>query len=287
MKTYIGNRSLTILDEEKNITFPLFLMYPSDIPSKKVSLGPFSINSTPEAPIASGQFPLVVISHGTGGTHLGYLTIAQFLAEHGYIVAMPEHYGNNRNNNDLQGTLENLEVRPRHVSLAIDVLSSDSMLQNHLNNEVAIIGHSMGGYTALAVAGGEPWSENREKVNVVPDQRVKALVLLAPATQWYTPDGSLANVTSPILMLTAEHDQPLPLGWHKRTSDLVLNQILNKEHITFCVVENSGHFSFLSPFPHEMTSPNFVPSTDPEGFDREQFHKTLNAEILNFLNNAL
>jgi len=286
MKNYIGHRNLTILDKEKNISFPLLLMYPSDSPSKEVNLGPFTINSTSEASILDGEFPLVIISHGTGGTHLGYLTIAQSLVAHGYVVAMPEHYGNNRNNNDLEGTLENLEIRPRHISLVIDVLRSDSMLQGHLSNNVALIGHSMGGYTALAVAGGEPWSENKEKVRVVSDNRVNALVLLAPATEWYTPEGSLKNVTLPILMLTAEHDQPLPSGWHKKTSDLVLNQIRDKEKITFRVVENSGHFSFLSPFPHVMKAPNFLPSMDPDGFNREQFHKTLNPEILEFLKNV-
>jgi predicted dienelactone hydrolase len=287
MKNYIGHRNLTIQDKEKNISFPLLLMYPSDSSSKEVNLGPFTINSTSEASILDGEFPLVIISHGTGGTHLGYLTIAQHLVEHGYVVAMPEHYGNNRNNNDLEGTLENLEVRPRHISLAIDFLWSDLLLKSHLNNKVALIGHSMGGYTALAVAGGEPWSEKKEKVRVVPDKRLNALVLLAPATEWYTPEASLKNVTLPILMLTAEHDQPLPSGWHKRTSGLVLNQIQDKKQISFRVVENSGHFSFLSPFPQVMHSPNFLPSTDPDGFDREKFHKILNIEIFEFLKNVL
>lgn len=36
-----------------------------------------------------------------------------------------------------------------------------------------------------------------------------------------------------------------------------------------------------------MKKPNFLPSTDPDGFDREQFHQQLPADILHFLNNKL
>jgi len=135
----------------------------------------------------------------------------------------------------------------------------------------------------LAVAGGAPWTRTREKVAVVSDSRVKAIVLLAPATLWYTPDDSLAKVKTPILMLTAEHDRYAP----QIHGDLVLKQITDKSQINHRVVKNAGHFSFLSPFPASMAHPDFLPSTDPEGFDRAAFHKTLNQDILAFLDRAL
>ena len=40
-------------------------------------------------------------------------------------------------------------------------------------------------------------------------------------------------------------------------------------------------------FPAATKNPNFLPSTDPAGFDREVFHKELPTEILNFLNKNL
>jgi pimeloyl-ACP methyl ester carboxylesterase len=150
-------------------------------------------------------------------------------------------------------------------------------------NSVAIIGHSMGGYTALAVAGGTPWSEDRQRVEVEPDPRVRALVLLAPATPWYQPEDSLRNVTAPILMLIAEHDPYTP-RWH---ADLVLDRVPDKSKVTCRVVENAGHFSFLSPFPPQMRNASFLPSTDPAGFDREKFHERLPAEVLDFLDKNL
>lgn len=61
----------------------------------------------------------MVISHGTGGSHLAYRTIAAHLAKSGYVVALLEHPGNNHDNNELSGTVENLTNRPRHVRLAM------------------------------------------------------------------------------------------------------------------------------------------------------------------------
>ncbi len=284
LKRYAGNRKVNVTDEAKGISFPVFVMYPTTTPSKVVRLGPFQIQSTPEASIEDGKFQLVVISHGGGGNNLAYLTIAQYFVKHGFIVAMPEHYKNNRNNNDLEGTNENLEYRPRHISLVIDTIYSDSQLRDHVQqNIVAIVGHSMGGYTALALAGGEPWSQDREKIFVTPDSRIKAVVLLAPATAFFTPKGSLDNVTVPILLLAAEKDQITP----KEHSELVLNQVLDKTMVHFEIIENAGHFSFLSPFPKSMRSPKFLPSTDPKGFDRESFHSSLNKKILTFLRGAI
>jgi len=53
--------------------------------------------------------------------------------------------------------------------------------------------------------------------------------------------------------------------------------------ITHHIVENAGHFSFLSPFPETMVSPDFPPSQDPEEFDRAVFHHRLSGEIIAFL----
>ncbi|MGZ4117134.1 MAG: alpha/beta hydrolase family protein, partial [Bacteroidia bacterium] len=204
------------------------------------------------------------------------------LAKNGYIVAMPEHYGNNRNNNQLEYTNENLINRPRHISLTIDEILSENRFGKSVSvNKIAVIGHSMGGYTALALAGGLPRTREGEEIKVSSDHRVKAIVLLAPGAGWFM--NSLQKVEIPILMLTAEHDQITP-DWN---AEIVLNGVPDKSQVTFRKVENAGHFSFLSPFPPSMKNENFLPSTDPEGFDREQFHKQLPVEILEFLNDKL
>lgn len=281
---FTGVRTIEVADEAPGISFPAVVMYPTEAQSTPTAFGPYTIDASPDAPVAQGQYPLVVVSHGSGGSHLLYRTICTHLAKNGYVVAMLEHPGNNRNNNELEGTHDNLVNRPRHLRLTIDAVLSDVALMHSVQPEtVAIIGHSMGGYTALAVGGGEPWSEERRKVEVVADPRVRALILLAPATPWYLPEGSLDNVKLPILMLIAEHDFYTP-RWH---ADIVLNGVPDRNQVTFRIVDNAGHFSFLSPFPPAMNSPDFLPSTDPDGFDRDAFHLTLPAELLDYLNGVL
>lgn len=42
-----------------------------------------------DADVAAGRFPVIVLSHGLGGTHSMWSTLAEFLASHGYVVAAP------------------------------------------------------------------------------------------------------------------------------------------------------------------------------------------------------
>jgi predicted dienelactone hydrolase len=116
------------------------------------------------------------------------------------------------------------------------------------------------------------------------DPRIKALTLMAPAAAYYLPENSLEQVTIPILLFIAEQDQYTPRKW---TADVILNGVPDKSKVTLKEVKNAGHFSFISPFPPTMKNPNFLPSTDPDGFDREVFHQELPLEILNFLEENL
>lgn len=292
---FVGSRQLTLHDAELGLQMPLLLLYPTRQAPHPVAFGPYVMDVSPEAEIATGQFPLVLISHGSGGSHLLYRSIALHLAAHGYMVAMLEHPGNNRLDNQFMGKAENLQYRPRHLQLAADTLFADAQLAGHLQPQrFAVIGHSMGGYSALALAGGEPWyppeafkpdadpelAASAHKVAVVHDARLQALVLLAPATVWFLPAGALAKVDLPILMLSAEHDPYTP-AWHNQ---IVLQGVANPARVQARVVANAGHFSFLSPFPPKIKSGGSLPTQDPEGFNREAFHEQLKQEILVYLN---
>jgi predicted dienelactone hydrolase len=279
---FAGSHQIQVNDEAKGLSFPVLVLYPTEALSTPTPFGPYTFDVSPEAPVAEGRFPLVVVSHGNGGSHLVYRTIVTHLAKNGYVVAMLEHPGNSRNDNSLEGTYENLVRRPRHVRLTIDAVAQE--LGAHVQpDNVAVMGHSMGGYAALAVAGGIPWSKNGERVEVTPDPRVRALVLLAPGTAFFYPVDSLRDVTVPILMLTAEHD-PVTPRWQ---AELLLDRVPARDQVTWREVENAGHFSFLSPFPLQMRNASFLPSTDPQGFDREKLHEQLPGEILDFLGRTL
>jgi predicted dienelactone hydrolase len=78
--------------------------YPADSASveKPQWVGPlnaplFAVGSAaPDARPAAGRLPLVVLSHGTGGSALMLGWLGTTLAAHGYIAAAVNHPGNNR-----------------------------------------------------------------------------------------------------------------------------------------------------------------------------------------------
>ena len=286
-----GCRAIELFDETMAMKFPALVLHPSSSPEQPEKFGPYTLSVSMNGSIEPGSFPLVVVSHGTGGSHLLYRTLAAHLARNGFVVALPEHPLNNRNNNDLAGTAANLMNRPRHIRIVIDWAFSSAGFQSCLTpNAVVLIGHSLGGYTALAVAGGRPTAFPKETpeqqsrlIEVTPDDRVKALVLLAPASVWFMTPGALSGVRIPIFMLTAEKDPHTP----PLHAEIVKGGIPDKVLLEHRIVANAGHFSFLSPFPEGMVSPVFPPTQDPEGFDRESFHEEMNAEILRFLNRVV
>jgi predicted dienelactone hydrolase len=282
---FVGSRQFQVKDETNELAFPVLVQYPTHQLSSVTPFGPYSMDVSSDAKIIDGQFPLVIISHGNSGSPLLCQTISTFLAKNGYIVAMLEHYGNNRNNNELEKSIKNLQYRPRHLSLTIDYLLRENIFgQSIAKDKIAVIGHSFGGYTALALAGGKPWLQSGQQIKVHNDPRIKALILMAPAAAYYLPENSLDQVSIPILLFIAEQDEYTPKKW---TIDVILNGVPDKSKVTLKEIKNAGHFSFISPFPKTMQNPNFLPSTDPEGFDREAFHKELPLEILNFLGQNL
>lgn len=286
-ESFVGYCEAELVDNYNGVTFPMSVMYPTDEEGKIEELGPFSLNLSINAKPKYGQFPLIVISHGSGGGNLLYRTLAHHLASNGFIVGMPEHPFNNFNNNTLEGTVENLENRPRHIHTAIDwFLENEKFAVVLKANSISIIGHSTGGVTALSVAGGIPTSLPNEsldgqlkQINVAHYRKIKSLVLLAPGTVWFREKGALSGVDIPILMITAEKDQFIQ-PFH---AQIVLDGVADSRKVEHRIVENAGHFSFLSPFPEFMVTSEFFPAQDPAGFDREQFHNKLNIEVLDFL----
>ena len=282
-----GCRALDVNDAVQGARVLLRLLYPTRAPERMEPFGPFTQSLAMGAPVEGDELPLVVISHGMGGTPWTHRDLAAHLARAGFVVALVQHPGDNRADDRLGGKAINLENRPRHVRLAIDAAFADDVVGKHLSpGGVTVIGHSMGGYTALAVAGGKPSSFAWETpdgragpVVVEPDPRVRALVLLAPATAWFMADGALADVDLPILMRTGDKD-PHTEPFH---AHIVEGGLRDPTRLDHKVVPNAGHFAFLSPYPAEMKSPAIPPSQDPEGFDRAAYLPVLFGDIVAFV----
>jgi predicted dienelactone hydrolase len=291
MNMNAGCRAADLTDAVQGARVPMWLLYPTQAPARTERFGPYPLDVALNAPVEGERLPLVVVSHGNGGTPLVHRDLAAHLARAGFVVALPEHVGNSRSDNSLAGTAANLENRPRHLHLAIDAAFADDVVGRRLSpGGVAVIGQSIGGYTALAVAGGRPTAFPNETpdgqaraVAVTPDVRVRALVLLTPAAGWLMAEGALADVDLPILMMTGEKDEHTP-AFH---AEIIKRGVRDPGRVDHRVIARAGHFSFHSPFPPAMIRPDFPPSQDPEGFDRAAFQPVLNAEILTFLRSVL
>jgi predicted dienelactone hydrolase len=74
---------------------PITLYYPTGSPSRTVMRGPFALQVAEQVPPARGNGRLVVVSHGSGGSPWVHHDLARQLVEAGFVVALPQHRGDN------------------------------------------------------------------------------------------------------------------------------------------------------------------------------------------------
>ena len=134
-----------------------------------------------EAPVfaePNKRYPLVVLAHG-GSAHGVYdIGHANRIASHGYIVAVV-FYGDNRFARPLSNNNQIGFLRPLLTKAVVDsIVNSEAFGQHVEANNIGVSGHSFGGFTALALAGGDI----QANPNSVKDTRVKAAVAAAPWT---------------------------------------------------------------------------------------------------------
>jgi predicted dienelactone hydrolase len=258
------------------------------------------------APVAAGTFGLIVVSHGAGGMALLHRDLAMTLASQGYVVAAPTHPRGN--GNDITGVGVWIG-RPKQVSRVIDAVLADGTLGSRIERErIGVVGHSNGGYTALAVAGAQPnisapathcrehpddtrfctsggaaAREADREIGQIPelrDPRVRSVVVMAPTAARFTDDG-LAKVTVPVLVYGGEKDDLTRVQYHAERLAKTL------PHVECIVVKGAGHFSFIASFPAALKLIAGDGARDPDGFDRDAFHLVLNREIVGFFNRTL
>ncbi|NUR26512.1 MAG: hypothetical protein HOV83_11805 [Catenulispora sp.] len=124
--------------------------------------------------------------------------------------------------------------------------------------EIVAVGHSIGGWAALCLAGATPWGRDGKPMEVPREPRIGRLVLFAPASGWFAAPGALDQVTAPMLVFAGERDAVTPVG---QISCLTKAP----PPVDLRVVPKAGHFSFMNTPP-----PNAVEDED-EAFDREAF----------------
>ncbi|MFI5174592.1 MAG: alpha/beta hydrolase family protein [Terriglobia bacterium] len=113
--------------------------------------------AAPKAALASSpsRFPLVVLSHGTGGSTLQMVWLGSVLAAHGFIAAAVNHPGNNAVETYTAQGFSTWWERARDLSTLIDNLLADSTFGSRIDPvRIGAAGFSLGGYTMIEIAGG-------------------------------------------------------------------------------------------------------------------------------------
>ena len=135
---------------------PVTVYYPSNATQQPVQRGRVTLDMAVDGSPRRGNGRLVVLSHGSGGSPWGP-DLARRLVEAGFVVAMPEHRGDNNKQHGSPGP-DSWAQRPAEVSRAIDAVGRDTRFAPMLSlDKVGMYGMSAGGHTALSLAGGQ-WS---------------------------------------------------------------------------------------------------------------------------------
>lgn len=139
---------------------PVTVFYPSQATNQPVQRGPFALQLAVDGAPERSNGRLVVFSHGSGGGPWVHTDLATALVQAGFVVAMPEHRGDNSHDSAEQGP-PSWKRRPAEVSRAIDAVGASPQFAPLLAlDKVGVAGQSAGGHTALSLAGGV-WSPAR------------------------------------------------------------------------------------------------------------------------------
>jgi len=136
---------------------PVTVFYPTSAAAVPLKRGPFTLSAAWQGAPVRGNGRLIVISHGSGGSAWVHADLAEVLVKTGFIVALPEHQGDNYRDTSAIGP-KSWKRRPAEVSRAIDAVVADARFAALLaTDKVGVYGMSAGGHTALTLAGGR-WS---------------------------------------------------------------------------------------------------------------------------------
>ncbi len=308
----VGWRSMTVPATAAGAQIPLALWYPTESGAvvRNIAMGPFGVRAAPGAPAAASVRGLIVVSHGTAGTELGHARLAEALASRGYLVAALRHPGDNWQDDSLrtQRAEQYFDERPRQVSRVIDALLADtawspSIARDARGPRVGAVGHSAGGYTVVALAGGLPVPQRiathcRENGAADPifcglshgtsaaapqpatgapliDARVRAVAALSPVGVVFDPD-SLRHVTTPVAIWVADLDRFVVPRFHAEW----LAQHLPSTSLHR--VPNAWHYAFMDAPTTPIPSPDGDLAADPPGFDRSRFLEQLGKDLSDY-----
>ena len=224
---------------------------------------------------------LVVISHGVASSRQTFSYLGEHLASHGFAVAIVEHDDISLSKFDgfLSGSERfpepnNLIDQPLDIKFVLNKLEREMQINKALKNKInvqqtGIIGHSFGGYTALALGGGKleanlesakcqrgdyqnvlldlsslaecTFNKLSEVDTRLKDSRIKAVIAMNPMAKIFNPTG-MAQIDVPTMLISGTDDLMMPPMAEQIQPFSWLKPELEKYLV---LVKPGTHFSFL------------------------------------------
>ena len=198
----------------------------------RLYLPPAATDAT-DATAASKPVPLIVFSHGLGGSRNGYQYLGRFWASHGYASLHVQHIGSDNQlwrGNPFSLTLRmknaaqdsEAMARAKDMSFALTELLAQPSLAGQVDaSRIVAAGHSYGANTVMLLAGAAV-PRKGEVLNLRDPRIVAAMLLSAPPFYGYSnPALILKGITLPTLHITATADDILVPGYGSGVDDRV------------------------------------------------------------------
>lgn len=166
----VGFRALEVPGIEAVAWYPTLQTAPvTTVAGNKIFVG---VSVVRDAPIAGAAHPVALLSHGYSGLWRNQAWLAEHLARAGFIAVALNQPGTTFGDMDPDWGGD-LALRPQQVSRVLDALLADPHLGPRIDDaRISVVGHSLGGSTALLLSGGlfdpsllvEACGEDRDKL---------------------------------------------------------------------------------------------------------------------------
>jgi dienelactone hydrolase len=205
---------------------------------------------------AATPVPLVVFSHGIGGSRRGYTYLGRHWAAQGFGSLHVQHVGSDRGLwfgsifslvNRLQGAAQDGEAVARVLDLrfALDQLLAGPTGPSIDASRIAVAGHSYGANTTLLAAGARV--PRPDKPIDLHDARFKAAIIIS-APPFYgegNPAAILAPISVPSLHVTATDDVIRIPGYYSGADDRIkVFDAIGSARKWLAVFEGGSHSMF-------------------------------------------
>jgi len=212
-------------DDSRNRSVPVRLYLPKAVAN----------NEAPEAKSVK-PVPLIVFSHGLGGSRNGYQYLGRYWAANGYASLHVQHIGSDRQvwfgnpltlSSRLIAAAQDSEAidRTKDVSFALSELLKQPQLTGRFDTDrLVMAGHSYGASTTMLVIGAKvPKKDiNGQDFNLRDPRFKAAMILSAPPFYGYTNMASiLGGVSLPTLHVTATADDIMVPSYNSGYEDRV------------------------------------------------------------------